>query len=185
MDDSRVKSVSQLLSAYFGENTLKEGEEYVRFKRAWVAIAGPRLGEHSWPADVRHGVLFVETEHSGWIQLLQMKQERILEEVSRRYPQLGVRTMAFRIASGERPAADPGRSALESGRRGAEPAKREAAPCRPDADAEMIEKEPDPGALPGGAGDALPEDIRAHFESIRGNIRGNGGGVRSACPEID
>lgn len=102
MDDSRAKSVSQLLSAFFDEKTLQRGEQYLQFSRSWRSIVGDRLADHSKPADIRHGILLVETDHSGWIQLLQLKQERILGEIKKRYPELEIHGLAFRIGYGER-----------------------------------------------------------------------------------
>lgn len=101
MDDSRAKSVSQLLSAFFDEKTLQRGEKYAEFSRSWRSIAGDRLADHSKPSDIRHGVLLIETDHSGWIQLLQLKQERILAEIVKRYPELEIHGLAFRIGYGE------------------------------------------------------------------------------------
>ena len=101
MDDSRAKSVSQLLSAFFDEKTLQRGEQYVQFSRSWRSIVGDRLADHSRPSDIRHGVLLIETDHSGWIQLLQLKQERILGEIMKRYPELAIHGLAFRIGYGE------------------------------------------------------------------------------------
>lgn len=100
MDDSRAKSVSQLLSAFFDEKTLQRGEQYAQFSRSWRSIVGDRLADHSKPSDIRHGVLVIETDHSGWIQLLQLKQERILAEITKRYPELDIHGLAFRIGYG-------------------------------------------------------------------------------------
>lgn len=99
MEDSRVKRASTLLSSFFDQETLKKGQDYAQFNHAWKSIAGSRLGDHSRPADIRHGVLIVETEHSGWIQLLQLHQEKILDEIGRRYPDLGITGLAFRIGN--------------------------------------------------------------------------------------
>ncbi len=99
MADSRIKSVSDLLSSYFDKNLIQEGQQLSGFGRAWKTIAGARLGEHSHPADIRHNILIVETEHQGWTQLLQLQQDRILEEIQRRFPDLGIRGIAWRLGN--------------------------------------------------------------------------------------
>lgn len=97
MADSRIKSASEILSAFFDRDLVKQGEYYALFDKSWKTIAGPRLAPHSRPVDIRHGLLIVETEHQGWIQLLQIQQDKMLGEIQRRFPELGVRTMAFRL----------------------------------------------------------------------------------------
>jgi len=107
MADSRIKSVSELLSAFFDQETVRKGELYSGFGHSWKAIAGTRLGEHSRPVDIRHGILIVETEHQGWMQLLQIQQDRILEETRKRFPDLGIGGIAFRLGNSGTPAAAP------------------------------------------------------------------------------
>lgn len=97
MADSRIKSASEILSAFFDRDLVKQGEYYALFDKSWKTIAGARLAPHSRPVDIRHGLLIVETEHQGWIQLLQIQQDKMLGEIQRRFPELGVRTMAFRL----------------------------------------------------------------------------------------
>ena len=43
-------------------------------------------------------MLVVEADHPGWIQLLQLKQSGILEDVAKRYPELGLRGIVFRLS---------------------------------------------------------------------------------------
>lgn len=101
MADSGAKSVSELLSAFFDRDMAAAGAAYSGFGRAWKSIAGTRLGEHSRPADIRHGILIVEAEHQGWMQLLQLQQDRILEEIARRFPELEIGGIAFRLSHGD------------------------------------------------------------------------------------
>jgi hypothetical protein len=102
MGDSRIKDVSSLLSSFFNEDKLRRGEEASSFFSSWPSFVGPRLAAHSRVADVDKGLLVVEAEHPGWIQLLQLRQSSILEEVARRFPELGLRGILFRL-SGEAP----------------------------------------------------------------------------------
>jgi len=97
MGDSRIKDISTLLSSFFDVNKLKQGEHYSSFFSSWPRVVGPRLAAHSRVADVDKGLLIVEADHPGWIQLLQMRQSSILEDVSRQYPELGLRGILFRL----------------------------------------------------------------------------------------
>ena len=101
MDDSRVKKASELLSAFFDSEIAAKGASYVELSDSWRSIAGTRLGDHSQPKEIRHNMLIVEAVHSGWIQLLQLHQEKILAEVQRRYPDLGIKSISFVIGNGQ------------------------------------------------------------------------------------
>ena len=98
MADLRVKDVSSLLSNFFDADKLSRGEKVSSFFASWASLVGPRLAAHSRVMDVHNGLLVIEAEHPGWIQLLQMRQSGILEDVARRYPELGLRGIVFRLA---------------------------------------------------------------------------------------
>ncbi len=98
MADSRIKDVSSLLSSFFNDDKLRRGERYSDFFNSWSSLVGSRLAAHSKVADVEKGMLVVEAEHPGWIQLLQLRQSGILDEAARRYPELGLKGIAFRLS---------------------------------------------------------------------------------------
>lgn len=104
MGDSRIKDISALLSSFFSEDKLRRGEHYSEFFASWQSFVGPRLAAHSRVADVDKGMLVVEAEHPGWIQLLQLRQSSILEDVARRYPELGLRGIVFKLSGQKAPA---------------------------------------------------------------------------------
>ncbi|MDX9826467.1 MAG: DUF721 domain-containing protein [Spirochaetia bacterium] len=183
MADSRIKSASEILSAFFDRDLVKQGEYYALFDRSWKSIAGQRLSPHSRPTEIKHGVLIVETEHQGWMQLLQLQQDRMLSEIQRRFPDLGVRSIAFRLGNSD------GLERLPRGRK----AQVEALPpeSKPDAGAEAPQEdkmaEPSEARTEQAQGgraeaeaktkaappspSALPREIRDLFEKIRKNIR--------------
>ena len=102
MGDSRIKDVSSLLSSFFNSENLRQGERFAGFFASWPSFVGPRLAAHSRVADIDKGLLIIEAEHPGWIQLLQMRQTRILEDVAKRYPELALRGIAFRLSGNDR-----------------------------------------------------------------------------------
>jgi hypothetical protein len=97
MGDSRIKDISALLSSFFSGDKLRHGEHYSDFFASWESMVGPRLAAHSRVADVDKGLLVIVAEHPGWIQLLQLRQSSIIAEVSRRYPELGLRGIVFKL----------------------------------------------------------------------------------------
>ncbi|TXT51142.1 MAG: hypothetical protein FD137_118 [Spirochaetes bacterium] len=141
MADSRIKSASEILAGFFDREVASAGGEYRGFSQAWKNIAGPRLGEHSYPRDIKHGILLVETEHQGWIQLLLMQQNRIVAEISKKFPSLGIRGMAFRLSEEPNKAGEP-------------------------AGLQEISEEV-PVSLESIQGTSLPEELRARFAKIK------------------
>ncbi len=120
MGDSRIKDVSSLLSSFLNEDKLRHGEHFAEFFDAWPSLVGTRFASHSHVVDIDKGLLIVEAEHPGWIQLLQMRQSKILEDAVRRYPELGLRGIAFKLASQAEkvkrasvPAGEPSNKTLE------------------------------------------------------------------------
>jgi hypothetical protein len=97
MDDSRVKDAASLLSAFFDQEKLAQGGRYASFFASWKALVGERLAAHSWIADIDRGILIVEAEHPGWIQLLQLRQREILASIAHSYPDFGLKSIVFRL----------------------------------------------------------------------------------------
>ena len=97
MDDSRVKDIGSLLRAFFDEDKVRQGSQYVEFFSSWKFIVGPREASHSRVAEIEKGILIIEAEHPGWIQLLQLRQGALLAAAQSRFPELGLRGIAFRL----------------------------------------------------------------------------------------
>jgi hypothetical protein len=163
MADSRIKSVSELLSSFFDQDTVKKGELYSSFGHSWKTIAGSRLGEHSHPVDIKHGILIVETEHQGWMQLLQLQQDKMLEETQQRFPDLGIRGIAFRLGN---PAGPVSGAAVERTWVGT------ATPSPVTPSPQVPNPVPGKGAAGGkdGTEGRLPPDLEAMFARIKKNI---------------
>jgi predicted nucleic acid-binding Zn ribbon protein len=58
----------------------------------------PAAAVHSRIRELERGVLLVEADHPGWIQILQTKQAALLSAVQRRYPDLDIKAIAFRLS---------------------------------------------------------------------------------------
>jgi hypothetical protein len=44
-----------------------------------------------------HNTLLISADHSGWIQLFQLEQDRILKRIEKSYPELQITSLAFAI----------------------------------------------------------------------------------------
>ena len=97
MEDFRVKKASEILSRFFDDNMFEAATQFGAFRSKWKKIVGERLADHSRPKGIVHHSLIISADHSGWIQLLQLNQERILARISKSYPELEINGLAFMI----------------------------------------------------------------------------------------
>lgn len=60
-------------------------------------MEGQNLAEHTRVKDLKNGVLFVESDHPGWTQLLKMYEKFILTGMQKALPQLDISAMAISL----------------------------------------------------------------------------------------
>ena len=156
-----MRKVDDLLQQFLDRIGQSDGAPYVGLFRGWREIVGNRIADHAEPVDIRGSALIVEADHPGWVQMVMMSQARILRQLKRRYPQLGITGMHIRVA-GDRAAAgaDTGGDPEEAAAPPAVP------PVPPSADeTEALERIPD-------------SDLRDGLERLRQSLREDGeGGV--------
>ena len=58
----------------------------------------PAVAVHSRVKELERGILLIEADHPGWIQIFQTKQGSLLSVVQRSYPELNIRGIAFRLS---------------------------------------------------------------------------------------
>jgi len=92
-----MKHAGDILEAFFRMNNISGGEEYVAFFRSWQNIVGVDLASHTRVADIKNNALVVEVDHPGWMQMLHMKKDRILRDIKKRFPQLGITTLHMKL----------------------------------------------------------------------------------------
>lgn len=97
MAKSSYRDVSTILASYLDPETFGKGNSFSTLHTSWQKIAGERLAAHTRPVDVEKHVLIVEAEHPGWIQLLQLSQNKILVASRAAYPELEIHSIAFRL----------------------------------------------------------------------------------------
>ena len=58
---------------------------------------GQNLYEHSSVIEVKNHILLVEADHSGWLQMLQLHKQYILNGLKMYEPELNITSLAFRL----------------------------------------------------------------------------------------
>jgi hypothetical protein len=92
-----MKKADEILSAFFRMYNMEDGAEYVSFFESWQEIVGVDLASHSRVADIHNGAAIVEMDHPGWMQMFQMKEQQILREIQKRFPDLGITRLSLRL----------------------------------------------------------------------------------------
>lgn len=103
MDDSRVRKASELLGSILSPTVGEKAQAWARLQGFWAKTLGESLASHSRIADLRNGIVYVEADHPGWIQLLQLRQDSTLRAIQAAYPEFGVSGLAFRLRKDDAP----------------------------------------------------------------------------------
>jgi hypothetical protein len=97
-----VKTAGELLAAFFDSNLKEKAQGYSDLFSCWSIITEkngiPAASAHSRIVELERAVLLIEADHPGWIQILQTKQAQLLKAVIRRFPDLEIRGISFRLS---------------------------------------------------------------------------------------
>ena len=94
-----MKKAGDILGDYMRNfhSNMETGDSSV-FK-SWSKIAGEDMVSHSSVKDLTNGILLIEADHPGLIQLLQMRKKKILKNIKSFYPELEVINIRFILKS--------------------------------------------------------------------------------------
>jgi len=101
MANSPIRKASDLLASILPAESLDKTNMWSEFFKSWKFIAGERFCVHAKPFDVRNGIVIVEADHPGWIQLMQFEQSRMLKKFQDNFPELKLRGIAFKVRNEE------------------------------------------------------------------------------------
>jgi predicted nucleic acid-binding Zn ribbon protein len=107
-----MTKIGDILGAFFDSATLQKAKGYGKLfaPSAWETLTTTcglaAAASHSRIATLERSVLQIETDHPGWIQLLQTKQKELLEQLQRHYPELNIQGIAFMLFRKAPPAPD-------------------------------------------------------------------------------
>ena len=79
-----MKKVGDLLREYLREKGWLGGNPYEPLFAGWRQIVGEPMAAHARLVDVRNGILIVEVDHPGWLQMLRLRQDALLEAARKR-----------------------------------------------------------------------------------------------------
>jgi predicted nucleic acid-binding Zn ribbon protein len=81
-----VRKVGDVLREFLKQRGWPAEDPYAPLFRGWEQIAGHDLGSRSRVVEVEDGVIVVEVDHPGWLQMLQLKKRTLLEAARKAVP---------------------------------------------------------------------------------------------------
>ncbi len=96
-----MKKAGDILGDYMRNFHANIETGYSSVFKSWSKIAGEDMVSHSSVKDLTNGILLIEADHPGWIQLLQMRKKKILKNIHTFYPELDVINIRFILKSGQ------------------------------------------------------------------------------------
>ncbi len=96
-------SCADMVTATFSSIERSAIEKNNKLFNAWKKIItaihgnGQNIYEHTSIVDVKNGILLLETDHPGWIQLLQMNSGFIVKGLKMYAPGLNVSSLSYRL----------------------------------------------------------------------------------------
>lgn len=157
MDDFRVKKAGEILSRFFDEKTLRSATQFESFRASWKNIVGQRLADHSKPKSILRRTLLISADHAGWIQLLQIDQERILQRIAKNFPELEITSLAFTVEE----------AASEAKQSQQVQAQQPGSPQSPLAESLPLQPEPDAAHARKASKSALPAPLKEIFARLQ------------------
>ena len=98
--------LEELLSEQFGPGFMEAARASADLFSSWEQILAelwpqenpPPPAAHSRINDLERGVLLVEADHPGWVQILQTRQGELLSAFQQRYPKLDIKSINFKLS---------------------------------------------------------------------------------------
>jgi hypothetical protein len=89
-----VKTAGNILSALFDDQFLVKAKEYSKLHDSRVKLTAKNgitaAAAHSRIKDLQKGILLIETDHPGWKQILQTKQDKLLNDYQILFPEFDI-----------------------------------------------------------------------------------------------
>lgn len=95
----QFRKASDVITALFSgleQESLNRSNNLVR---GWKETVGPKIAAHSKVIDLAKGNLIVEVDHPGWSQQILLDKKRIVQTISKNFPDLEFRNIVIRVVS--------------------------------------------------------------------------------------
>ena len=91
---------AEVLTNVFEKIMPEDASQAHQFFSGWDRLVGQPTAFHVHPVDIVNGTLILEADHPGWIQRLRLVQGRLMGELKKKYPELGVKRIRITVGDG-------------------------------------------------------------------------------------
>ncbi|WP_147644949.1 DUF721 domain-containing protein [Treponema pectinovorum] len=111
MKENDIMNASEMITRIFKNISPSQIEQGNKIFNLWREIVesiksnsingeniGKNMASHSKVVDLKNGILLVEADHPGWIQMLGNYKKYILRGFEMKIPELKINSLAFRLA---------------------------------------------------------------------------------------
>ncbi len=101
--DEEIKKGSEILEKFFSGLLGGKIEEYTAQEKGWkkvlmnIPIDGEKMAAHSVIKEIKNGYIYIETDHSGWVQLFQLHKNSILRSLKKEFSTLEIKNIVFTV----------------------------------------------------------------------------------------
>lgn len=98
-----ITKISDLLPTFFSGILQDKLDENQTIKKSWVqilqsiSVTTEKLIDHTKIIELKNETLYIETDHPGWIQLVQLNKNKIIKQLKKSYPELKINSFSFII----------------------------------------------------------------------------------------
>lgn len=85
-----MKRASDFIQQIFSSIQIDEKKDVISLFQSWERIAGSDIAAHSSIKELEGNTLIIVVDHPGWIQMIDMQKRKIVRELKRLYPELGI-----------------------------------------------------------------------------------------------
>ena len=96
-----MRKVGDILKDYLRERGWLTESPYATLFSGWSHVAGG-LAAHTRLRDVHEGIMVVEADHPGWLQMARMRKEALLSAARAAAPYARITDIRFLLGPGER-----------------------------------------------------------------------------------
>lgn len=93
-----MKRIGDLVRQFLEDRGWEGGDPYSPLFTGWKQVVGEPLATHCRLAEVEDGILIVDVDHPGWLQMLSMKSRTVLEAARKAAPKARIEALRGRIA---------------------------------------------------------------------------------------
>ncbi len=95
-----MRKIGDILKDYLRERGWLNENPYTPLFAGWSQVAGD-LAAHTRLRDVRDGIMLVEADHPGWLQMARMRKEALLSAARAAAPDARITDVRFLLGARE------------------------------------------------------------------------------------